>query len=201
VVRTTSMAIELSWHPPESAAMVLDYEVRCEEEAATSPEEGTEEQRVRTTQTMTRIVGLRPSTRYVCQVRALNSCGWSRWSARVACRTDICRDAAWQDTKDEGAAEEQQRKDTLDVSSEPLQIPSENIAKAWQFSSAAECMPLPSARRRPSPRLEHDNSFGAMTSWSVRQRLLKHVLSPVHLSHESEVAAEKREDELQLAVA
>lgn len=193
VVRTTSMAVELTWHPPESAAAVLDYEVRWEEEeAATSPEEGAEEQRVRTTQTMTRILGLRPSTRYVCQVRALNSCGWSRWSVRVPCRTDVCRDAAWQDTKDAGAAGEPENKDTLDVSSKPL----ENIAKAWQFSSAAECMPLPSARPHPVPRLEHDN-----TSWSVRQRLLKHVLSPARFSHASEVEAEKREDELQLAVA
>jgi len=207
VVRITSTAMELSWHPPESVAVVLDYEVRWdEEEEATSPEEGAEEQRVRTTQTMTRIAGLQPSTRYICQVRALNSYGWSRWSVRVACRTDVCWDAACrvraapgQDaSKHAGAAG-----DPLgDVSSALLQKPQSVAAEAEAEGPKfeVECLtPPPTSSRarsfRPSPRLEHD-------SWDVRQRLLKHVLSPVtHLSRDSDVAADKREDELPLADA
>ena len=70
----------------DSAVLGYDLLVVSEEELA-HPNQRVVKRHVCTSQTTCKVEGLRPSTRYACQVRAFNDCGWSTWSQPCHSRT------------------------------------------------------------------------------------------------------------------
>ena len=179
---------------------VLDYEVWLDEEDPIPRSGAAEEKRVRTSQTSATIADLRPSTRYICQVRALNSCGWSPWSLpSIACtKSDKDETHAAHAATNLGEAAGQDRPSSDKVSSRLLQA-----AEDAPLCRASGCLPFGKVDSQPtaSPRMSLASCswFQAPTPWRVRQRLLRRLHSPTENSpassedkpeiHESQDAA------------
>ena len=176
-------------------ATVLDYEVWMDEEESRHDEEGVKEKRVRTSQTTARIAGLRPSTRYVCQVRALSLCGWSRWSvrARSCTKASGSRAIGDQDQQDPTESTVEKSRDKGDVSNRLLP---ELVETAAVPSNRTWCLPSPlkeskeskgskgSKESEASPRASCGwlRAHRAPTPLRVRQRLLHRLHAAAEVS-------------------